>query len=86
MAQETLRLVCLPVSAHDGRLPWQSTLEGQGAKKDISPPPSGAGVPSVMLALVVQDIDADGQTLGGAVHLLLQIKCAAMSRSSICAD
>ncbi|KAI4995245.1 hypothetical protein ZWY2020_035148 [Hordeum vulgare] len=38
MAQETLRLVCLPVSAHDGRQPRQYTLEGQGAKKDISPP------------------------------------------------
>uniref|UniRef100_A0A8I7B1X9 Uncharacterized protein n=1 Tax=Hordeum vulgare subsp. vulgare TaxID=112509 RepID=A0A8I7B1X9_HORVV len=38
MAQETLRLVCLPVSAHDGRLPRQYTLEGQGAKKDTSPP------------------------------------------------
>ncbi|XP_044958010.1 uncharacterized protein LOC123409089 [Hordeum vulgare subsp. vulgare] len=61
MAQETLRLVCLPVSAHDGRLPRQSTLEGQGAKKDILPPLEWYGVPSGTrsLALVVQDIDAD---------------------------
>ncbi|KAE8791894.1 cold-regulated protein [Hordeum vulgare] len=44
MAQETLRLVCLPVSAHDGRLPRQYTLEGQGAKKDTSPPLEWYGV------------------------------------------
>ncbi|KAE8812576.1 cold-regulated protein [Hordeum vulgare] len=61
MAQESLRLVCPPVSAHDGRLPRQYTLEGQGAKKDISPPLEWYGVPggARSLALVVQDIDAD---------------------------
>ncbi|XP_044957688.1 uncharacterized protein LOC123408696 [Hordeum vulgare subsp. vulgare] len=61
MVQDTLRLVCLPVSAHDGRLPRQYTLEGQGAKKDISPPLEWYGVPggTRSLALVVQDIDAD---------------------------
>ncbi|XP_044965271.1 UPF0098 protein CPn_0877/CP_0992/CPj0877/CpB0906-like [Hordeum vulgare subsp. vulgare] len=61
MAHETLRLVCLPVSTHDGRLPRQYTLEGQGTKKDISPPLEWYGVPGGMrsLALVVQDIDAD---------------------------
>ncbi|KAE8770026.1 cold-regulated protein [Hordeum vulgare] len=61
MAQETLRLVCLPVSAHDGRLPRQYTLEGQGAKKDISPSLEWYRVPggTRSLALVVQDIDAD---------------------------
>ncbi|KAI4963236.1 hypothetical protein ZWY2020_016935 [Hordeum vulgare] len=61
MAQETLRLVCLPVSARDGRLPRQYTLEGQGAKKDISPPLEWYGVPGSTrsLAQVVQDIDTD---------------------------
>jgi Raf kinase inhibitor-like YbhB/YbcL family protein len=60
MAQESLRLVCPPVSAHDGRLPRQYTLEGQGAKKDMSPPLEWYGVPdgTRSLALVVQDIDA----------------------------
>ncbi|XP_037472488.1 UPF0098 protein CPn_0877/CP_0992/CPj0877/CpB0906-like [Triticum dicoccoides] len=61
MAQEGLRLVCPPVSAHEGRLPRQYTLEGQGAKKDISPPLEWYGVPdgTRSLAVVVQDIDAD---------------------------
>ncbi|CAM0955045.1 unnamed protein product [Alopecurus aequalis] len=60
MAQESLRLVCPPVTAHEGRLPRQYTLEGQGAKKDISPPLEWYGVPdgTRSLALVVQDIDA----------------------------
>ncbi|EEE64042.1 hypothetical protein OsJ_18871 [Oryza sativa Japonica Group] len=38
MAQESLRLVSHPIAAHEGRLPRHYTLEGQGAKKDISPP------------------------------------------------
>uniref|UniRef100_A0A452ZBY0 Phosphatidylethanolamine-binding protein n=1 Tax=Aegilops tauschii subsp. strangulata TaxID=200361 RepID=A0A452ZBY0_AEGTS len=61
MAQESLRLVCPPVSAHEGRLPRQYTLEGQGAKKDISPPLEWYGVPdgTRSLAVVVQDVDAD---------------------------
>ncbi|KAI4973226.1 hypothetical protein ZWY2020_028934 [Hordeum vulgare] len=53
-------VVCSPCR-HDGRLPRQYTLEGQGAKKDISPPLEWYGVPggTRSLALVVQDIDAD---------------------------
>ncbi|OEL13391.1 UPF0098 protein [Dichanthelium oligosanthes] len=60
MAQESLRLVSHPIAAHDGRLPRQYTMEGQGAKKDISPPLEWYGVPegTRSLALVVQDIDA----------------------------
>ncbi|XP_047093142.1 UPF0098 protein CPn_0877/CP_0992/CPj0877/CpB0906-like [Lolium rigidum] len=60
MAQESLRLVCPPVTHHEGRLPRQYTLEGQGAKKDISPPLEWYGVPdgTRSLALVVQDVDA----------------------------
>ncbi|KAF0923825.1 hypothetical protein E2562_007688 [Oryza meyeriana var. granulata] len=60
MAQESLRLVSHPIAAHDGRLPRHYTLEGQGAKKDISPPLEWYGVPdgTRSLALVVQDIDA----------------------------
>ncbi|KQK05813.1 uncharacterized protein LOC100828084 [Brachypodium distachyon] len=61
MAQESLRLVSPAISAHEGRLPRQYTLEGQGAKKDMSPPLEWYGVPdgTRSLALVVQDIDAD---------------------------
>ncbi|XP_062181256.1 uncharacterized protein LOC133885543 [Phragmites australis] len=60
MAQESLRLVSHPIAAHDGRLPRQYTMEGQGAKKDMSPPLEWYGVPegTRSLALVVQDIDA----------------------------
>ncbi|KAL6619078.1 hypothetical protein ACP70R_034217 [Stipagrostis hirtigluma subsp. patula] len=60
MAQESLRLVSHPIAAHDGRLPRQYTAEGQGAKKDMSPPLEWYGVPegTRSLALVVQDIDA----------------------------
>ena len=60
MAQESLRLVCPPIAAHEGRLPRQYTLAGQGAKKDISPPLEWYGVPdgTRSLALVVQDLDA----------------------------
>ncbi|KAL6841286.1 hypothetical protein ACP4OV_028804 [Aristida adscensionis] len=60
MAQESLRLVSHPIAAHEGRLPRQYTAEGQGAKKDISPPVEWYGVPegTRSLALVVQDVDA----------------------------
>ncbi|CAN6332749.1 unnamed protein product [Urochloa humidicola] len=60
MAQESMRLVCHPIAAHDGRLLRQYTREGQGAKKDMSPPLEWYGVPegTRSLALVVQDIDA----------------------------
>ncbi|WVZ98915.1 hypothetical protein U9M48_044285 [Paspalum notatum var. saurae] len=60
MAQESLRLVSPPIAAHDGRLPRQYTMEGQGAKKDMSPPLEWYGVPegTRSLALVAQDIDA----------------------------
>jgi len=61
MPQESLLLVSHPIAAHDGRLPRQYTREGQGAKKDMSPPLEWYGVPegTRSLALVVQDIDAD---------------------------
>ncbi|KAF8703783.1 hypothetical protein HU200_031875 [Digitaria exilis] len=61
MAQESLRLVSPPIAAHEGRLPRQYSAEGQGAKKDMSPPLEWYGVPegTRSLALVVQDIDAD---------------------------
>ncbi|BAF17716.2 uncharacterized protein [Oryza sativa Japonica Group] len=60
MAQESLRLVSHPIAAHEGRLPRHYTLEGQGAKKDISPPVEWYGVPdgTRSLALVVHDVDA----------------------------
>ncbi|TVU19774.1 hypothetical protein EJB05_35990, partial [Eragrostis curvula] len=60
MAQESLRLVSHQIASHDGRLPRQYTAEGQGAKKDMSPPLEWYGVPegTKSLALVVQDIDA----------------------------
>lgn len=56
-----MRLVSHPIAAHDGRLPRQYTAEGQGAKKDMSPPLEWYGVPegARSLALLVQDIDAD---------------------------
>ncbi|KAI4969262.1 hypothetical protein ZWY2020_000176 [Hordeum vulgare] len=59
MAQRP-RLVCLPCPRRR-RQPRQYTLEGQGAKKDISPLLEWYGVPggTRSLALVVQDIDAD---------------------------
>ncbi|KAM5560487.1 UPF0098 protein [Rosa sericea] len=50
-ASDEFRLV-LPGIDHEGKLPRKYTAEGQGAKKNISPP----GTKS--LALVVQDIDA----------------------------
>ncbi|KAK4418919.1 hypothetical protein Salat_2304700 [Sesamum alatum] len=45
---------------HDGRLPRQYMGEGQGAKKNISPPVEWYNVPdgTKTLALIVQDIDA----------------------------
>ncbi|XP_073008303.1 uncharacterized protein [Typha latifolia] len=59
MAQETLKLVS-PVIHHEGRIPRQYTGDGQGARKDISPPLEWYGVPeeAKSLALVVEDIDA----------------------------
>ncbi|GJM88853.1 hypothetical protein PR202_ga05426 [Eleusine coracana subsp. coracana] len=60
MAQESLRLVSHQIASQDGRLPRQYSAEGQGAKKDISPPLEWYGVPegTKSLALVVQDVDA----------------------------
>ncbi|KAL0450988.1 UNVERIFIED_CONTAM: hypothetical protein Slati_1655200 [Sesamum latifolium] len=45
---------------HEGRLPRQYMGEGQGAKKNISPPLEWYNVPegTKSLALIVQDIDA----------------------------
>jgi len=49
------------IAAHGGRLTRQYSAEGQGAKKDMSPPLEWYGVPegTRSLALLVQDIDAD---------------------------
>jgi phosphatidylethanolamine-binding protein (PEBP) family uncharacterized protein len=58
MAQEGgLRLVSHPIAAHGGRLTRQYSAEGQGAKKDMSPPLEWYGVPEGKrsLALLVQD-------------------------------
>ncbi|KAL8262318.1 hypothetical protein R6Q59_026367 [Mikania micrantha] len=45
---------------HEGRLPRKYTSDGQGTKKDISPPLEWYNVPegTKTLALVVEDIDA----------------------------
>ncbi|XP_047333362.1 UPF0098 protein CPn_0877/CP_0992/CPj0877/CpB0906 [Impatiens glandulifera] len=58
-AGEEFRLVS-PGIEHDGRLPRKYTDEGQGAKKNISPPLEWYNVPegAKSLALVVEDIDA----------------------------
>ncbi|KAM7526514.1 hypothetical protein LguiA_016416 [Lonicera macranthoides] len=52
--------VVSPGIGHEGRLPRKYTEEGQGAKKNISPPIEWYNVPpgTKTLALVVQDIDA----------------------------
>lgn len=59
MASDEFRLVS-PSIDNEGRLPRKYTQEGQGAKKDISPPLEWYNVPdgTKTLALVVQDIDA----------------------------
>ncbi|PON94319.1 YbhB/YbcL [Trema orientale] len=59
MASEEFRLVS-PEIEHGGRLPRKYTDEGQGAKKNLSPPLEWYNVPqgTKALALVVQDIDA----------------------------
>ncbi|KAK6943170.1 Phosphatidylethanolamine-binding protein [Dillenia turbinata] len=59
MASEEFRLVS-PVINNEGRLPRKFTQEGQGAKKNISPPLEWYNVPegTKTMALVVQDIDA----------------------------
>ncbi|XP_020113684.1 uncharacterized protein LOC109727889 [Ananas comosus] len=56
--EEKLRLVS-PAFAEGGRLPRHYTGEGQGAKRDVSPPLEWYGVPegTKSLALVVEDID-----------------------------
>lgn len=56
---DALRLVSRDIE-QGGRLPRQYTQEGQGAKKNISPPLEWYNVPAgtESLALVVQDIDA----------------------------
>ncbi|XP_068644616.1 uncharacterized protein [Aristolochia californica] len=59
MAAETFRLVS-PSMDNEGRMPRHFTGEGQGAKKNISPPLEWYNVPdgTKSLALVVEDIDA----------------------------
>ncbi|KAK0585769.1 hypothetical protein LWI29_033854 [Acer saccharum] len=59
MAADEFRLVSTHISK-EGRLPRQYTQEGQGAKKNISPPLEWYNVPegTKSLALVVEDIDA----------------------------
>ncbi|KAK4582353.1 hypothetical protein RGQ29_025511 [Quercus rubra] len=59
MASDEFRLVS-PAINHEGRLPRKYTDEGQGAKKNLSPPLEWYNVPegTKTLALVVQDIDA----------------------------
>ncbi|KAF3448067.1 hypothetical protein FNV43_RR08775 [Rhamnella rubrinervis] len=59
MASDEFRLVA-PSIDKAGRLPRQYTGEGQGAKKNISPPLEWYNLPegTKTLALVVQDLDA----------------------------
>ena len=59
MASEEFRLAS-PAIDNEGRLPRKYTQEGQGARKNWSPPLEWYNVPegTKALALVVQDIDA----------------------------
>ncbi|KAK6943459.1 Phosphatidylethanolamine-binding protein [Dillenia turbinata] len=59
MASEEFRLAS-PAIHNEGSLPRKFTQDGQGAKKNISPPLEWYNVPegTKTLALVVQDIDA----------------------------
>ncbi|XP_020239959.1 uncharacterized protein LOC109818840 [Cajanus cajan] len=56
---EEFRLVS-PSISHEGKLPRQYSDEGQGAKKNISPPLEWYNLPqgTKTLAVVVEDIDA----------------------------
>nr|WGL40954.1 MFT1 [Chrysanthemum x morifolium] len=58
-ASDEFRLASSSID-HEGRLPRKYTGDGQGAKKDISPPLEWYNVPNgtKSLALVVEDIDA----------------------------
>lgn len=58
-SSDEFRLV-LPGVSHEGRLPRHYLAEGQGAKRNISPPVEWYNVPegTKSLALVVRDIDA----------------------------
>ncbi|KAL3617473.1 hypothetical protein CASFOL_037794 [Castilleja foliolosa] len=58
-ASDEFRLVSSNIS-HEGRLPRQYMSEGQGAKRNISPPLEWYNLPpgTKSLALVVHDIDA----------------------------
>lgn len=55
---EEFRLVS-PSISHDGKIPRHYTAEGQGAKKNISPPLEWYNLPkgTKTLALVVEDLD-----------------------------
>lgn len=68
MAQETLKLVS-PSIGNEGRLPRKYTGDGQGARKDMSPPLEWYGVPeeAQSLALVVEDVDAPVDSDGPGV-------------------
>ncbi|KAH7843756.1 hypothetical protein Vadar_020385 [Vaccinium darrowii] len=56
---EEFRLIS-PTIDHNGRLPRKYTGDGQGAKKNLSPPLEWYNIPegTKSIALVVQDIDA----------------------------
>ncbi|XP_050213481.1 uncharacterized protein LOC126664906 [Mercurialis annua] len=76
MADE-FRLVS-PAIDHEGKLPRKYTDEGQGARKNISPPLEWYNVPegTKSLALVVQDIDApdpDGPIVPWTVWVVVHI-------------
>lgn len=59
MASDEFRLVSSQVN-NEGRLPRKYTGDGQGAKKNISPPLEWYNVPqgTKSLSLVVEDVDA----------------------------
>lgn len=68
MAQEKFKFAS-PAMDHEGRMPRKYTGDGQGAKKDISPPLEWYNVPdgTKSLALIVQDLDAPEDPSGPIV-------------------
>ncbi|KAI3472818.1 hypothetical protein Pfo_029947 [Paulownia fortunei] len=76
-ASDEFRLVS-PHISHEGRLPRQYMGEGQGAKKNISPPLEWYNLPTgtKSLALIVQDIDApdpDGPIVPWTIWVVVNI-------------
>ncbi|KAJ3669028.1 hypothetical protein LUZ60_010978 [Juncus effusus] len=69
MAQDQAFKLVSPSFNHEGRLPRKYTGEGQGAKKDISPPLEWYSVPdgAKSLALIVEDIDMPSSPDGPVV-------------------